>query len=442
MEIGERLGTIEDPVLGSKGFMFAYQLKNKLKQTLKRHWRFLKVLPYKMELQGARILSSVAPSMFSVEHNRLYPPKQTCQSTAAWICESGKDMAATIYEVDRACVVHSSPPKSIYDSVRIQLLRDQAYDYPATFVATIPNGRVWGDGYIITPDDKLLGDVSLDFRSIENRRSSISLYWKLQQIAENRERVAVLATDGSDLYYHWLFQLLPRFELIRRAGIDLNSIDYFFINGLNRPFQRESLEALGIDPKKVIESSHVPYLRARELIVPSIPLGNGCFRPWMCQFLRNTFLPKTNGGGIESPSRRLYISRGLAGYRRVLNEAEVTRLLRRRGFEEIKLETLSMRQQAATMASCEVVVAPHGGGFSNLVFCSPGTKVIEIFSPELVAGFFWKISSQLGLDYYYLLGKGSPATQDSDYEQAWDGFKDIEVDLSLLEKTLDLAKVS
>jgi capsular polysaccharide biosynthesis protein len=420
--------------------MFRYKLKNKLKQTLKVPGRFLKVLPYKMQLLGARVLARIAPSLFSVE--QLYPPQQTCKSTAAWISESGKDFAATLCEVDPACVVHSRLPKTVHDTVRRQLLMDQDYDYPATFVATIPDGRVWADGYIITPDDKLLADVSVDYRIIENGRPSISLYWKLQQIARYDGTVAVLATDGSDLYYHWLFQLLPRFELMRRAGIDLNSIDYFLVNSLRRPFQRESLQALGIDQEKIIEASRVPYLKAHKLIVPSIPLAGGCFRPWMLQFIRDTFLPKDDAGVIKPPGRRIYISRGLAGYRRVLNEPEVIQCLRQRGFEEIKLETLSMRQQAAAMASCEVIVAPHGSGLSNLVFCSPGTKVIEFFSPELVAAFFWKISSQLDLDYYYFLGNGPSATRDPDYEQTWDAFKDIEVDLGLLEKTLDLANVT
>ena len=94
------------------------------------------------------------------------------------------------------------------------------------------------------------------------------------------------------------------------------------------------------------------------------------------------------------------------------------------------------------MASCEVVVAPHGGGLSNLVFCSPGTKVIEIFSPELVAGFFWKLSNQLGLEYYYLLGKGDPATRNSDYEQSWEALTDIEIELDMLKRTLELANIS
>jgi capsular polysaccharide biosynthesis protein len=348
-------------------------------------------------------------------------------------------MGAEIREVDAACTVPNALPKTVHSRIRRQFLMDQTYDYPETFVATIPCGRVWGPGFIITPDDQLLDDVSTDFSVVENRRSAVYNYWRLRQIEELKGTIAVLSTDAADLYYHWMFQLLPRFELIRRSGIDLRGIDYFLVNGLERKFQRETMEMLGIDRRKLIESSRLPYIRASNLIVSSNPLGGGCFPPWMCEFLRRTFLKAADGR--VKPGRRLYISRGLAGYRRVLNEAQVVEFLGRHGFEEIKLEGLSVREQAAIMASCDVIVAPHGGGLSNLVFCSPGTKVIEIFSPELVAGFFWKISNQLGLDYYYILGNGQPATYEPDYQQSWNSHTDIEVDLGMLEKTLVLADV-
>jgi capsular polysaccharide biosynthesis protein len=140
---------------------------------------------------------------------------------------------------------------------------------------------------------------------------------------------------------------------------------------------------------------------------------------------------------LTGPGRRLYISRGLATYRRVLNEADVVQLLARHGFEVVKLEGLSMWEQAEIMASCEAVVAPHGGGLSNLVFCGLGTKVIEIFSPELVAGYFWKLCNQLNLDYYYILGEGLPETQDDSYQQTWNARADIIVDLSILRQVLE-----
>ena len=352
----------------------------------------------------------------------------------------GHKIGAEFIPVDSACTVTHKLPKTVHATIRQQLSMDLEYSWPATFVITIPRGRARSSGYIVTPDDRLLDDLSIDFRaqrwSLHPKTASIVRYWNYKEIVEYDGRVAVLSTDGADIYYHWFFQLLPRYELLRRAGIDFQTIDYFVVNDLSKAFQRDSIQALGIAPNKIIESSKIPYLRARHLIVPSIPIGSGCFRPWMCQFLRQTFL---DGGARQAPARRVYISRGLASYRRVVNENEVVNLLRSFGFEELKLEGLSMTKQAETMASCEAVVAPHGAGLCNIVFCEAGTKVIEIFSPELVTGFYWKLSSQLNLDYYYILGKGSPESQEENYFQSWDAGADITVDLLTLQKTLELS---
>jgi len=319
---------------------------------------------------------------------------------------------------------------------------DEAYLYPETFVATIPGGRVTNRGFVFTPDRQFLRDVSTYFHEPKSTLAdALSQDWKLEPLTEVNGRVAVLATEGANLYYHWLFQLLPRYELMRRTGITPYDVDYYFVNSQKSRFQRETLALLGIDPGKIIDGDRVPYLRARELIVPSVPLGGGCFRHWMTEFLRQGFLPK-DGHETKVSGRRVYISRARAGYRRVLNEGSVVNLLRRHGFEVLEMEGLSVQEQAAAMASCEAVVAPHGGGLSNIVFCSPGAKIIEVFSPELVATFFWKISNQLDLDYYYLLGKGHPATLESNYPQSWDARSDIEVDLGVLERTLTLANVN
>jgi capsular polysaccharide biosynthesis protein len=420
--------------------IFAYRLKNKLKDCLRKPWHFLKRLPDEIVLFGARAAGGLLPSVFNFEPSRLYPPRVICKSTIDWVSTTGRHVGASVREVDSSCTVPNPLPKTVHSKIRRQFLIDQAYDYPSTFVAKISGGRVWGDGFVITPDDQLLDDVSVDFRGLAARQSSVSLHWKLQPLTIFDSTVAVLATDGAEIYYHWLLQLLPRLELIRRAGMDLAGIDYFVVNSLKNEFQRETLALLGIDKSQVIESVAVGYLKARELIVPSIPLWGGCFRPWMCEFLRAAFTSK-NPDDVKVSGRRLYISRGRAGKRRVLNEGDVVQLLRRRGFEAIALETLSVAQQAATVAACEVIVAPHGGGLSNLIFSSPGTKVVEIFSPELVAAYFWKICNQLNLDYYYLLGKGDPATLNSNYPQSWNHSIDIEVDLNTLEKTLELANV-
>ena len=417
-----------------------YLLKNKLKDYLRRPWKFIKRLPGNLKLASARTLYRVSPSLVGENAGSLYPPEKVCKSTAGWMSEHGARFGAAIREIDAACVVDNPLPKTVHEEIRHQFLIDVKYDYASTFIATIPNGRMWGDGFIITPDNQILDDVSVDFRSLATHQSSVMLDWKLQPLAKFDGSVAILATDGGALYYHWLFQLLPRLELIRRAGIDLASIDTFVVNSLKSKFQRDTLARLGIDLGKVVESSSVSYLQAQNLIVPSIPLGGGCFAPWMCDFLRRSFI-SADKADVKASSRRLYITRERAGYRRVLNEAAVVDFLGKRGFETVAFETMSVVEQATTMANCDVVFAPHGGGMSNLMFCSPGTKVIEIFSPELVAAYFWKICNQIGLDYYYVLGKGDAATLASNYPQSWNPRIDIEIDINTLEKTLALAGV-
>ena len=419
-----------------------YKIKSLIKDLLRPFWWWLKNVPNVFVLFGARSYFRLFPSSSLIDKDSLFPPSELCRSTTDWMAMSGEKYGATFIPLEPARTVPNPLPKSPHSRIRRQFTIDRNYDWPATFVVTIGNARVWGAGNIITPDQQLLDDVSYDFRaqrfSLFPKTSSVVRYWRWQDPAWYDGRVAVLSTDGADIYYHWLFQLLPRFELMRRAGISADSIDYFVVNDLTKSFQRESMQALGIDDGKIIASSKVPYLRARELIVPSIALGGGCYPSWMCQFLRDTFLKKpfvpSTGTG-----RRIYISRGLATYRRVRNEVDVVQLLDRHGFEVIKLEGLSMGQQAELMASCEAVVAPHGGGLSNLVFCRAGTKVLEIFSPELVAGYFWKLCNQLKLDYYYILGEGLPETQDDGYQQTWNARADIVVDLSILRQALEMS---
>jgi capsular polysaccharide biosynthesis protein len=419
-----------------------YKIKGLIKDLLRPSWWWLKSVLNIFVLFGARSYFRLYPSTSLMDKDSLYPPSELCRSTKHWMAMSGEKFGATFIPLEPACTVPNALPKSPHSRIRRQFTIDLNYDWPETFVVTIANARVWGAGNIITPDQQLLDDVSYDFRaqrfSLFPKTSSVVRYWRWQDPAWYDGRVAVLSTDGADIYYHWLFQLLPRFELMRRAGISADSIDYFVVNDLTKSFQRESMQALGIDGGKLIASSKVPYLKARQLIVPSIPLSGGCYPAWMCQFLRSTFL-KNASTASTGTGRRLYISRGLATYRRVLNEVDVVQLLGRHGFEMIKFEGLSMREQAEIMASSEAVVAPHGGGLSNLVFCRPGTKVIEIFSPELVAGYFWKLCNELKLDYYYILGEGPPETQDDSYQQSWNARADIVVDLSSLRQALEMA---
>jgi hypothetical protein len=45
-------------------------------------------------------------------------------------------------------------------------------------------------------------------------------------------------------------------------------------------------------------------------------------------------------------------------------------------------------------------IAPHGAGLANLMFCRPGTRILQLYSPNYVNPMFWYMSNQVGLNYY------------------------------------------
>jgi capsular polysaccharide biosynthesis protein len=414
-----------------------YQQKNWIKRQVRPVWILARRWLRRLRLNLAR--TAALTPFVSIDRYRLYPPYRVCASTREWVSTADRKFEATFRDVDTAQTISYSLPKTVHSSVRQQF--EIEHTWSETFVVSFLGGRATRRGFVITSDDQFLNDASVYFWAPRATvQEAISEDWKLEPLTEVDGRVAVLATQGAELYYHWLFQLLPRYELIQRAGISASDVDYYYVNSQSSRFQRETLGLLGIEPSRIIDGDKVPYLKARELIVPSVPLGASCFRPWMMDFLRDKFLPK-NWHDMGPSGRKLYISRGLAGYRRVLNESEVISFLQERGFEVAAMETMSVPEQAAVLAACDVVIGPHGGGMSNLVFCTPGTKVVEIYSPELVATYFWRLSNRLGLDYYYMLGKGGPMVLESDYPQSWDARQDIEVDLNVLGQTLALAGI-
>ena len=70
--------------------------------------------------------------------------------------------------------------------------------------------------------------------------------------------------------------------------------------------------------------------------------------------------------------------------RLLINEDEVKKYLLDNNFVSIKLHDIKFSDQVDLFYNAESIVGLHGGGFANIVFCKPGTKVIELRS--LTAG--------------------------------------------------------
>ena len=94
--------------------------------------------------------------------------------------------------------------------------------------------------------------------------------------------------------------------------------------------------------------------------------------------------------------RRLLVARK-GPTRMIHNLRQVNSLLSRYEFETVYLEGMSVIDQIVLFQNAEFIISPHGAGLSNLLFCEPGTKVIEFMPSVEMRPFFWLISEKLGL---------------------------------------------
>lgn len=350
-----------------------------------------------------------------------------------WAVDSKSDKNITRIVIYPPSKIELFSSKTIDEKIHA-IVQQKKLNSREIFVAIVPNGRAWADAFhssVITSNNKLVTDISTG-------SGEVIMSAKLPPVNRLNGTVAFLSVRWAIVaYYHWMLDVLPRIELLRRSGIDLEAIDKFVFNDYEKPYQIETLKILGIPENKIVTSDALPHIQADKLVVPCCPFYLG-FRThkWACDFLKNQFLNDQKTERLPWVSDRIYISRHQAKYRRLINEEEVVIFLEKYGFTSVTLESMSVAEQALCLENAKVVVAPHGSGMTNLVFCNPGTKVIELFSQRYVIDHYWELSNVCGLEHYYLVGE----MFDDDYSSN-PVTKDMFVNLDSLFKVMKLAKV-
>lgn len=374
-------------------------------------------------------------------------PVGIAMSTEAWSSSNRtapSSFGQKFIPIEQGCDIRFEEAKALRDPVHVHF-RAQTVASPPAFVAAIDKGRVWGmEGVVITPDDYVLGDVSWEFKQqyLVHNRHSIFRHWKPYPLKYAAGTVGHLAHVSSANYFHWLHDVLPRIGLIRRAGVEVDQ--YVFRGGEAPSYQDDLLNKLGIFSGMRLYTESDFHLLTEKLVVPSLvsryvwagyPLPVA-YSKWACDFLRNELMDRRDVRTWANGGSRIYVSRAAARQRRLLNEGELTAMLTAYGFKVVAPETLPVRQQISLFAEADAIVAPHGAGLANLAFCAPGAKVIELFSPVYTPGYYWIISNNRSLEYYYLIGERYVRNPN-----IWDGGMDYFVNSALLERMLRKAGI-
>jgi hypothetical protein len=174
------------------------------------------------------------------------------------------------------------------------------------------------------------------------------------------------------------------------------------VNGLTHPFQQETLEHIGISKKRCLSfnKTELAY-EIEEALLSSLPGVPGLLPAETLEFLQSTFPTKKIGAG-----RKLFIGRGGAEHRALIHEGKIAAMLSERGFESVDCGKMSVQEQAEVFGSAEVVVGAHGAALTNLVFCRPGTLVVELFSPAYVNPCYRDLCIAANLRHAAVIGNG------------------------------------
>lgn len=287
---------------------------------------------------------------------------------------------------------------------------------PETFILTIPGGKVYSVNGIVLVNDCLVKELLWRWSFLRTGHLDLNDLPKSEYIGE---RVAVIAQEGGSNYYHWMVEVLPKLAMLEENNI---SYDRLYVS-TQLPFMRQTLSLLGVNQEKIVEARPNTYIEAQELIIPSAP-SLSCYTPkWIVEYLRNKLIPQAEHMvSVQFFSKKVFISRKKASYRRILNEDEVFGILEPLGFVRYNLEDLTVLEQVHLFNHADVIIAPHGAGLVNLVFAQPNTLVIELFQ-EHEDDSFWYLSQVVGLNHHCI--------KTTDFKKGG-GYTDTTIPLSII----------
>lgn len=258
-----------------------------------------------------------------------------------------------------------------------------------TFIARLANARLL---FFETPDkrDFFPALIAPDGRSIEAREIS----HRPAHAASSRQTPVRL---GSGTWFcerayhnhsHWLTAHLPKLLLLQSRG----ETDEILLPKRRTAVMDASMRMMGIDPAGCIAVD-----TARPLDVARLRLvETDRFDPVHLTAVRDAFAAPDG----PAASRRIMISRARSRGRRIVNETALWDMLRELGFEKVRMEELDFVQQVAMMQQTRVLLAPHGAGLTNMIFCPPGADIVELADPEFPNPNFYAMACALGHDYW------------------------------------------
>ena len=194
---------------------------------------------------------------------------------------------------------------------------------------------------------------------------------------------------GNNNYWHWLFDVLPRIKIFKNV-YNIEEVDYFLFPNLDKKFQLETIQLLGIPIKKCFSSLKYRHLQCDKIINTDHPyvIKNDAtseiqnLPTWIITWLKEVFTKNLNLDDNSFPSN-FYIDRSDASpninkMRKIINEEEVISFVKSKKYRVIRLSDFSFKDQIKLFHNAEKIIGLHGAGFANVIFSKSNLRMLEL----------------------------------------------------------------
>tara|TARA_Y100000768_G_C23932347_1_gene660773 strand:+ start:109 stop:1209 length:1101 start_codon:yes stop_codon:yes gene_type:complete len=211
-------------------------------------------------------------------------------------------------------------------------------------------------------------------------------------------------------FFHFIFDIIPKIYILKSV-INISKIDFFYVSNI-KLWQLKIFKFVGIKDEKLLDSEKFNHIFANEIFSVEHPwYRKGKFQKqvknipkWIINTNRKIFLKKSLKVNFK---KKIFLDRSSSNYNhcQIENINDIKKLLLQNNFEVLQAEKKKIQNQIHIFKNANIVIGAHGASFTNIIFCKPGTKIIEIIPTDHPNKKCETISKFLKLKYYRIKTK-------------------------------------
>ena len=331
---------------------------------------------------------------------RLPPPGAQCIVIEA--CQYRTKLHALSVNSTTSEAMHYVPHTVDAPAMTLEHLVDQFW-FPKLGLLISQQGLVWRHSFLGPFQPGFLTSVKeiAERRRPEGEREALFFPERLSGAPVIAGEHLLIANSEQPNYGHYLLDIVPLIHLGAKIGAPM-------LSWTLKPWQRALIARLDV-PQNLIRE-----IRPRPVLIEHVIVSNRHsgvssqnahpqHREAFAAILANV---RKAAPELKTP-RRVLVCRGLANSRNLENRAEMIEALKPLGFTAVQPEKLSFDEQALTFAQAEITVCEFGAAMANVMFCRPGTKIIEIIAEGQHDPWSSHLAAMLELEHVVLFQRQS-----------------------------------